>query len=219
MVGDLLHVLRGHRPSLEEDSVIWRRGRYGQFRVKEAYSLLTNPNDTGFPSRCIWVARVLTKVAFFSWEATWGKVFTLDRLQRRGVQLPNCCFLCGCEEENVNHILIHFSRVINSEKPSGDRVSFRSPSPSPNTFRSVGSSSENTHSRQTFPANFPATSFSDTDHTRRSAWRRSPTFVKAPEPKDHPRVDHAQFSVRRLHLTRRQREDFPGHAASSSSLT
>ena len=48
-----------------------------------------------------------TKVAFFAWEATWGKVLTLDRLQRRGVQLPNCCFLCGCEEENVNHILIH----------------------------------------------------------------------------------------------------------------
>ena len=68
---------------------------------------------------------------------------------------------------------------------------------------------------QTFPANFPATSFSDTDHTRRNAWKRSPTFVKAPEPKDHPRVGHAQFSVRRLHLTRRRvraREDFPGHA-------
>ena len=108
MVGDLLHVLRGHRSSLEEDSVIWRQGRNGQFRVKEAYSLLTNPNDTGFPSRSIWVARVPTKVAFFAWEATWGKVLTLDRLQRRGVQLLNCCFLCGCEEENVNHILIHY---------------------------------------------------------------------------------------------------------------
>ena len=22
-------------------------------------------------------------------------------------QLPNCCFLCGCAEENVNHILLH----------------------------------------------------------------------------------------------------------------
>ena len=36
-----------------------------------------------------------------------GKVLTLDRLQIRGVQLPNCCFLCGCDEENVNHILLH----------------------------------------------------------------------------------------------------------------
>ena len=46
MVGDSIHVLRGHRPSLEEDSVLWRGGRNGQFRVKEAYSLLANPNDS-----------------------------------------------------------------------------------------------------------------------------------------------------------------------------
>ena len=31
----------------------------------------------------------------------------MDRLQRRGWQLPNWCFLCGCEEENANHILLH----------------------------------------------------------------------------------------------------------------
>ena len=96
-------------------------------------------------------------------------------------------------------------------RETGDHVSFRSPSPSPNTFRSVGSSSENTHRRRTFPT----TSFSDTDHTKRSAWRRYPTFVKALEPKDHPHADHAQFSGRRLNLTRRRVracEDFSGDA-------
>ena len=66
-----------------------------------------------------------------------------------------------CKEENL--ILSYFpchqlretffpvSHVINSGKPSGDRVSFRSPSPSPNTFRSVG---KTTHRRRNFPANF-----------------------------------------------------------------
>ena len=57
--------------------------------------------------------------------------------------------------------------------------------------------------------------FSDTDHTRRSAWRRSPTFMKAPEPKDHPHAGHAQLSGQRLHLTRRRvraREAFSGDA-------
>ncbi|RVW77375.1 LINE-1 retrotransposable element ORF2 protein [Vitis vinifera] len=111
LVGDFLHILRGHKPSLEEDSVLWRKGRRGQFKVKEVYSLLARCDDTGFPSRSIWVARVPTKVAFFTWEATWGKVLTLDRLQRRGLQLPNHCFLCGCEEESVNHILIHCTVV------------------------------------------------------------------------------------------------------------
>ena len=65
MVGELLHTLRGHRPSLEENSVMWRRGRNGLFRVKEAYRLLDNLNATAFPSRSIWVDRVPTKVAFF----------------------------------------------------------------------------------------------------------------------------------------------------------
>ena len=92
---------------MEEDSVFWKGGKNGQFRVKEAYSLLANPNDIVFPLRCIWVDTVPTKVAFFAWEATWGRVFTLDRLQKRGWQLPNCCYLCGCEEETINHILIH----------------------------------------------------------------------------------------------------------------
>ncbi|RVW81753.1 putative ribonuclease H protein [Vitis vinifera] len=64
---------QGHKPSLEEDSVLWRQGRSGQFRVKEAHRLLAKSNDTGFPSRSIWVARVPTKVAFFAWEATWGR--------------------------------------------------------------------------------------------------------------------------------------------------
>ncbi|RVW81743.1 Transposon TX1 uncharacterized 149 kDa protein [Vitis vinifera] len=66
MVGDLLHTLRGHRPSLEEDSVMWRQGRNGLFRVKEAYRLLDKPNATVFPSRSIWVDRVSTKVCFFA---------------------------------------------------------------------------------------------------------------------------------------------------------
>ena len=84
MVGDLLYVLRGHRPSLKEDSVFWKGGRNEQFRVKEAYNLLANPNDIAFPSSCIWVDKVPTKVAFFAWEATWGRVLTLDRLHKRG---------------------------------------------------------------------------------------------------------------------------------------
>ena len=108
MVGDLLYVLRGHRPSLEENSVFWKGGRNGQFKVKEAYNLLVNPNDIAFPSSCIWMDKVPTKVAFFAWEVTWGRVLTVDRIQKRGWQLPNCCFLCGCEEEIVNHILIHY---------------------------------------------------------------------------------------------------------------
>ncbi|RVX08783.1 hypothetical protein CK203_010918 [Vitis vinifera] len=103
----LFNMLRDFKLSQEEDSVVWRGGGQGKFGVSCAYNLLAAPNSLEFPVRCIWVDKVPTKAAFFAWEATWGKILTLDRLQRRGWQLPNCCFLCGCEEENVHHILLH----------------------------------------------------------------------------------------------------------------
>ena len=96
------------RLDMEEDSVLWKGGGHGIFGVKDAYNLLVVPNVCAFPIKCIWEDKVSTKIAFFAWEATWGKILTLDRLQKRGWQLPNRCFLCGCEEENVNHILLHY---------------------------------------------------------------------------------------------------------------
>ncbi|RVX17546.1 LINE-1 retrotransposable element ORF2 protein [Vitis vinifera] len=48
MVGELLHTLRGQRPSLEDDSVVWRQGRNGIFKIKEAYRLLDKSNAIVF---------------------------------------------------------------------------------------------------------------------------------------------------------------------------
>ncbi|RVW91419.1 Phospholipid-transporting ATPase 3 [Vitis vinifera] len=84
---------------MEEDSVFWKEGRNGQFGVKKAYNLLASPIAAVFLKSNVWVDRVPTKIAFFAWEAAWGKVLTLDRLQKRRWQLPNCCFLCGSDEE------------------------------------------------------------------------------------------------------------------------
>ncbi|RVW99041.1 Transposon TX1 uncharacterized 149 kDa protein [Vitis vinifera] len=60
-----------------------------------------------FPSESIWRVRVPPKVAFFAWEASWGKVLTLEQLQRRGFSLANRCFLCLSEAETVDHLLLH----------------------------------------------------------------------------------------------------------------
>ena len=84
MVGELLQVLRSQRITLEEDSVFWKGGKSGKFGVKEAYILLISPSVSMFPKNGIWVENVPTKLAFFVWEAAWGKVLTLDRLQKRG---------------------------------------------------------------------------------------------------------------------------------------
>ena len=52
-----------------------------------------------------------TKVCFFAWEASWGKVLTLDQLKKRGRFLANRCFLCREEEESIDYILIQRSRT------------------------------------------------------------------------------------------------------------
>ncbi|RVW47172.1 hypothetical protein CK203_070194 [Vitis vinifera] len=84
LIGALFNMLRDFKISQEEDSVVWRGGGQGTFGVRHAYNLLAAPNTLAFPVRCIWVDKVPTKTAFFAWEATWGKILTLDRLKNEG---------------------------------------------------------------------------------------------------------------------------------------
>ena len=53
----------------------------------------------------------LPKWVFFAWEASWSKVFILDRLKRTGWSLANRCFLCLAQEEFIDHILIHCTKT------------------------------------------------------------------------------------------------------------
>ena len=110
-IGNMLNLLRDFRTSTEEDAVRWKRESNGVFGAKGAYKILVGSSACVFPNRRIWMDKVPTKVSFFAWEASWGKILTLDKLQRRGWQLPNRCFLCGCEEESANHIMLHCTVV------------------------------------------------------------------------------------------------------------
>ncbi|RVX02510.1 LINE-1 reverse transcriptase-like [Vitis vinifera] len=90
-----------------EDKLVWTASRSGAFSVKSLYSTLEPGGSAMFPYVGIWSARVPPKVAFFAWEASWGKILTLDQLQRRGYSLANRCFLCLTEAETVDHLLLH----------------------------------------------------------------------------------------------------------------
>ena len=84
MVGNLLYVLRGYKPTLEEDSVYWKGGRNGQFKVKEAYNLVVNTVATSFPKSKIWVDKVPTKILFFTWEPLGGRCLRLIGSRKEG---------------------------------------------------------------------------------------------------------------------------------------
>ncbi|RVW81853.1 putative mitochondrial protein [Vitis vinifera] len=83
-IGDMLNLLKDFRISPEEDSVRWKREGNGVFGAKGAYKMLSGSSVGVFPNRGIWMDKVPTKVSFFAWEASWGKILTLDKLQRRG---------------------------------------------------------------------------------------------------------------------------------------
>ena len=52
-----------------------------------------------------------TKVGFFAWEASWGRILTLDQIKRRSITLANRCFLCEEEEETVEHLLLNCTKT------------------------------------------------------------------------------------------------------------
>ena len=81
------------------------------FSVRHMYHKLMYSLPTDFPCRSIWNPIVPPKLVFFAWEASWGKVLTLDQLKRRGIPLVNRCFLCEENEETIDHLLIHCSRA------------------------------------------------------------------------------------------------------------
>ena len=73
-------------------------------------SILFWCSETLFCSLVVASGDLVLKVAFFTWEATWGKVLTSDQIQRREFYLANKCLLCHFEVEMVDHILLHCAK-------------------------------------------------------------------------------------------------------------
>ena len=108
----LLNSLSKERVSSELDKISWKSPIGCSFSVSEVVKVLILRVTPLFPIKGIWVHCVPTNATFFAWEAAWGKILTLDKLQRRGWHLPNRCYLCGRDEESAQHILLHCPMVI-----------------------------------------------------------------------------------------------------------
>ena len=107
-----LHCLHNKkiRP-FQEDRLLLKESISDGFSVRHMYSKLVYSPPLDFPCRSIWNPIVPPKLGFFAWEASWGKVLTLDHLKRRGIPLVNMCFLCEEKEETIDHLLIHCSKA------------------------------------------------------------------------------------------------------------
>lgn len=56
----------------------------GSFSVKSMYAHLMHGFASTFPWCCVWKSKVPTRVSFFVWEATHGKILIIDNLRRIG---------------------------------------------------------------------------------------------------------------------------------------
>ena len=95
----------------QEDRLLLKESRTNGFSVSLMFRKLRYSPPRDFPWRSIWNPIVPPKLGFFAWEASWGKVLTLDQLKRKGIPLVNRCRLCEENEETIDHLLIHCSRA------------------------------------------------------------------------------------------------------------
>ena len=66
------------------DSLCWTPSQRGIFEVRSFYSVLVQPTPQGnLPWKCVWKAKVPSRVAFFIWTAALGKILTTDNLRKK----------------------------------------------------------------------------------------------------------------------------------------
>lgn len=89
-----------------EDEITWKHANDGQYSTVTAYSaqflgMVHSPMD-----HTVWKVWAPSKVKFFAWLAIQDRIWTADRLARRG--WPNCqlCPLCKREQESGLHLFV-----------------------------------------------------------------------------------------------------------------
>ena len=83
----------------------------GQYTVKANYGHFEGDLSGSILASFIWNNCVPPKVSVFTWKVWWGKVLTMDQLNKRGFELASRCPLYKEDEENIDHLLLHFPLV------------------------------------------------------------------------------------------------------------
>jgi hypothetical protein len=89
----------------EDDIHSWRHETSGIYSAKSCYKALITGSIVFEPWKRLWKSWAPPKCKFFLWMAIRERVWTADRLQKRGLPHPVVCPLCDQAQETVQHIL------------------------------------------------------------------------------------------------------------------
>ncbi|XVE54414.1 hypothetical protein DITRI_Ditri03aG0079200 [Diplodiscus trichospermus] len=98
--------------NISGDKCIWAHSKDGTYTVKSRYrrAMQVFNDDTDFRVsgdwRKIWKLNIPPKIRTFAWQAARCCLPTRENLQRRGIDVPITCVLCGRDIENNWHLMI-----------------------------------------------------------------------------------------------------------------
>ena len=79
---------------IREDRMQWVHDNKSGFSVNSYSKGLNRHENNTYPWKCIWKARVPSKVAFFCWLVSLKKVLTTENLRKMGLYVMDWCFMC-----------------------------------------------------------------------------------------------------------------------------
>ena len=102
---DFLHTVQ-LQPG-EEDRLIWRHSKDGNFSTSSAYKLFFAANIKFPCAGPIWKSKAPARCKFFMWLAVHQRCLTADNLQKRGWPHSDVCQLCLSAPESCTHLFVH----------------------------------------------------------------------------------------------------------------
>jgi hypothetical protein len=90
-----------------EDDISWRLTENGCYTSKSAYEVQFLGSTMSPLYKSVWKVWAPPKIKFFAWLVNQNRIWTADRLAKRG--WPNCglCPLCKRCTESVDHLFVH----------------------------------------------------------------------------------------------------------------
>lgn len=93
----------------EADALIWCYNKLGVYSSQSFYNVISYRGITPLYIPAVWNICVPPKIHLFLWLLSHNKLATVDNLNKKGMNKPVQCRLCG-EEESIDHLF--FSCVV-----------------------------------------------------------------------------------------------------------